>query len=121
MFPSCFRALLSYRPEIGSDETDGAVATSGEAEFCPRRETLGKRPGLIGTSVVSPWAFRPYLSECVLRGIIRVYLIITPDKAHHSRHHDDVQWARSGWGGRWEGGQRPPTGSLWRVPIWCCA
>jgi hypothetical protein len=25
-------------------------------------------------------------------------------------HDDDLQWARSGWGSRWEGGQRPPTG-----------
>jgi hypothetical protein len=44
VFPSCFRALLSYLPEIGSNETVGAVATSGEAEFHPRQEILGERP-----------------------------------------------------------------------------
>jgi hypothetical protein len=39
VFPSCFQALLSYLSEISLGETDGAVATSGEAEFCPRWET----------------------------------------------------------------------------------
>jgi hypothetical protein len=42
MFPSCFRAALSYLPEIGSGETDGAAATSGKAESCSSWETLGE-------------------------------------------------------------------------------
>jgi hypothetical protein len=41
MFPSCFRVPLSFLPEAGSGETDGATATLGEAESCPRCETLG--------------------------------------------------------------------------------
>jgi hypothetical protein len=44
VFPSCFRALLSYLSGISSGETDGAVATSGEAKFCLRWETLGEKP-----------------------------------------------------------------------------
>jgi hypothetical protein len=40
MFPSCFWAPLSYLPEVGSGETDRAVATSGKAESCPRWENL---------------------------------------------------------------------------------
>jgi hypothetical protein len=46
VFPSYFLALLSYLPESGSGETNGVVATSGEAEFCPRQETLRERPRL---------------------------------------------------------------------------
>jgi hypothetical protein len=42
--PSLFWALLSYVPEISSGEMNGAVATSGEAKFYPRRETLRERP-----------------------------------------------------------------------------
>jgi hypothetical protein len=44
VFPSCFWALLSYLWGISSGETDGAVATSGEAEFCLRWETLEEKP-----------------------------------------------------------------------------
>jgi hypothetical protein len=46
VFPSYLWVLLSYLPESGSGEMDGAVATSGEAKFCPRQETLGERPQL---------------------------------------------------------------------------
>jgi hypothetical protein len=35
---------LSYLPRIGSDETDGAVVTLGEAKIFLRRETLGEGP-----------------------------------------------------------------------------
>jgi hypothetical protein len=51
---------------------DGAAVTSGEAEFSRGGRLSGRRLNLIGTSEVSPRGFRPYLSECVLRGIIRV-------------------------------------------------
>jgi hypothetical protein len=44
VFPSCFWALLYHLPEIGSGDSDGVVATSGEAEFYPRWETLMERP-----------------------------------------------------------------------------
>jgi hypothetical protein len=36
--------LLSYLPGISSGETDGALVTSGEAEFYPRWETLREKP-----------------------------------------------------------------------------
>jgi hypothetical protein len=45
-----------------------ARATSGEAEFCLRWETLGRSLGLRGTSIVSPQGFRPYFCECALQG-----------------------------------------------------
>jgi hypothetical protein len=35
---------MSYLPETSSGETDGAVMTSGEAESCPRWETLMEMP-----------------------------------------------------------------------------
>jgi hypothetical protein len=43
-------------------------------------DSRGEASVLIGSSVVSPRGFRPYLYECVLWGIIRVSLIIIPDK-----------------------------------------
>jgi hypothetical protein len=62
VFPSCFRTLLSYLPGISSGETDGAVATSGEAEFYSRWETFGRGLGLRATSPVSPRGLRLYFS-----------------------------------------------------------
>jgi hypothetical protein len=42
--PVGLRVPLSYLSGIGSGETNGAVVTSGEAEFCLRWETLGEGP-----------------------------------------------------------------------------
>jgi hypothetical protein len=42
--PAGLRVPLSYLPRIGSDETDGAVVTLGEAKIFLRRETLGEGP-----------------------------------------------------------------------------
>jgi hypothetical protein len=81
VFPFCFRALLSYLPGISSSETDGAVATLGEAEFCTRWETLGERPRFKRYLGCFPSGVTPLLLlSAFFEGIIWVFLIITPDK-----------------------------------------
>jgi hypothetical protein len=66
MLPSYLWAPLSYLPEAGSGETDGAAVASGEAESCPRWETLGEMPQFLWVARLSPLGgFRPYFSECV--------------------------------------------------------
>jgi hypothetical protein len=66
MFPSCFQVPLSYLPEAGSGETDGARATLGEAESCQRWETLEEMSQFLRVARLSPLGgFRPCFSECV--------------------------------------------------------
>jgi hypothetical protein len=62
VFPTCFQTPLSYLPGISSGETDGAVVTSGEAEFCLRWETLGERPQVRGYLDASPRGLCVYFS-----------------------------------------------------------
>jgi hypothetical protein len=64
VFPTCFWALLSYLFRISSSETDRAVVTSGEAEFCLRWETLGERLRV-----------RRYL-DCFPSGVMSLLLLI---------------------------------------------
>jgi hypothetical protein len=80
VFPSCFRTLLPYLPRISSGETDGAVATSSEAEFYLRWETFGERPQYKSYLACFPSGVTPLLLlSAFFGGIIRVSLIITPD------------------------------------------
>jgi hypothetical protein len=39
---------MSYLPEAGSGEADSVAATLGEAESCPRWETLGEMSQFFG-------------------------------------------------------------------------
>jgi hypothetical protein len=82
VFPFCFRAILSYLPEISSSETDGAVATSGEAEFCSRWETLGEKPQFQRYLGCFPSGITSLLIlNALFGGIIEVSLIITLDSS----------------------------------------
>jgi hypothetical protein len=62
VFPTYFRASLSYLPGISSGEMGGAVVTSGEAEFCLRWELSGRGLGLRGTLAASPRGLCLYFS-----------------------------------------------------------
>jgi hypothetical protein len=62
VFSTYFRAPLSYLPQISSGETDGAVVTSGEAEFCLRWETLRERPQVRRYLGCFPWGLCLYFS-----------------------------------------------------------
>jgi hypothetical protein len=85
VFPSCFRALLSYLPRISSGGTDRVVSTSGETEFYPRWETLGEKSrskrylGCFPSGVTSL-----LLLSVLFEEIIRVSLIIIPDRMEAS-------------------------------------
>jgi hypothetical protein len=82
MFSTCFRAPLSYLPEISSGEMDGAVVTSGEAEFCLRWETLRERPQVRRYLDCFPLGVMSlFLLSASFGVIIRVSRIITPTVA----------------------------------------
>jgi hypothetical protein len=79
VFPTCFGVPLSYLPGISSSETNEAVVTSGEAEFCLRWETLGERPRVRRYLGCFPLGVMSLLFlSAFFGGIIWVPLIITP-------------------------------------------
>ena len=81
VFPTCFRAPLSYLSGINSGEMDRVVVTSGKAEFCLRWETLVVRPQVRRyLSYFPSGVMSLLLMSASFGGIIWVPLIITPGR-----------------------------------------